>query len=89
MGADDEHPKSKHQAPENLQTSISNEMKRHCVIRVTGRLEFEDWNFSGAWMLALGASRFVVLKKAARFPEQLLLVPNFLSARSPALRRAF
>jgi hypothetical protein len=41
-------PNSKLQAPEKLQTSS---FKREPRLDV---LEFEVWNFSGAWMLALG-----------------------------------
>jgi hypothetical protein len=41
-------PNSKLQAPEKLQvTSFNAEARVRC-------LEFEVWNFSGAWMLVLG-----------------------------------
>jgi hypothetical protein len=41
-------PNSKLQAPEKLQASSFKPELR------AGVLEFEVWNFSGAWMLALG-----------------------------------
>jgi hypothetical protein len=43
------HPSTKHQHPEKLQTSTSNKK------RTSLGLELGAWNFSGAWMLVLGA----------------------------------
>jgi hypothetical protein len=45
-------PTSNIQHPEKLQTPSSN----GCIERLAG-LKFEDWSFSGAWCLVLGAFR--------------------------------